>query len=166
MFGYASRILSRTERNYDVTRRELLTVIYGLKTYRQHLLGPQLIIRRDHSALQSLRRTAEPIRQQDCWQTFIEQFSFVIMHRPGTRHRNADTSSRRLFVEGDDSGGQDRVQCAKTKVGKNEQSTQNLSQASAGEAMSELRQQDSDIGPILRLRSQQINQRQYDEILS
>jgi len=33
VLGHASRILSRTERNYDVTRRELLAVVYGLKTY-------------------------------------------------------------------------------------------------------------------------------------
>ena len=94
VLGYASRILSRTERNYDVTRRELLAVVYGLKTYRQYLLGRQFVIRTDHSALQSLRRTAEPIGQQARWQTFIEQFSFVIMHRPGTRHRNADAFDR------------------------------------------------------------------------
>jgi len=36
VLGYASRILSRTERNYDVTRQELLAVVYGLKAYRQH----------------------------------------------------------------------------------------------------------------------------------
>ena len=82
------------------------------------------------------------------------------------RHRNADALYRRLFVEENDSDRQDRVQCAKSKVNRNQQSTQNLSQASAGEAMSELRQQYSDICPILRLRSQQINQRQYEEILS
>jgi len=34
VLGYASRILSRTERNYDFTRRELLAVVCELKTYR------------------------------------------------------------------------------------------------------------------------------------
>ena len=61
---------------------------------------------------------------------------------------------------------QDRVQCAKSKASKNQQSTQKLSQASAGEAMSKLQQQDSDIGPILRLRIQQINQPRPKEVLS
>jgi len=51
-------------------------------------------------------------------------------------------------------------------VSKNQQSTQNLSQTSAGEAMSELQQKDSDIGPILRLRIQQINQPQPEEVIS
>ena len=53
------------------------------------------MIRTDHSALQSLRRTPEPIGQQARWQAFIEQFNFTIVHRPGTRHRNADAVSRR-----------------------------------------------------------------------
>jgi len=131
-----------------------LAVVYGLKTYRQYLFGRQFIIRTDHPALQSLRRTAEPIGEQARWQTFIEQFSFVIMHRPGTRHRNADPLSRRPFVEEDDGHGQDRVQCEKSKLNKNEQTTQNLSQTSAGEAMLEFPQQDSDIGRIVRLRIQ------------
>jgi len=95
VLAYASRTLSQTERKYDVTRRELLVVVYGLKTYRQYLLGRHFVIRTDHSALQSLRRTTEPIGQQARWQTFIQQFNFVIMHRPGTKDRNADALSRR-----------------------------------------------------------------------
>ena len=33
VLAYASRTLSKPERNYDVTRRELLAVVFGLKTY-------------------------------------------------------------------------------------------------------------------------------------
>ena len=88
------------------------------------------------------------------------------MHRPGTRHKNADALSRRPFVEGDNSDRLDRVQCAKSKVSRNQQSAQNLSQTSAGEAMSKLQQQDSDIRPILRLRIQQTNQPLPEEVLS
>ena len=44
VIAYASRTLSRPERNYDVTRRELLAVVYGLKAYRQYLLGREFVI--------------------------------------------------------------------------------------------------------------------------
>ena len=53
VLDYASRTLSKAERNYDVTRRELLAVlavVFGLKTYRQYQLGQQFAIRTDHSA--------------------------------------------------------------------------------------------------------------------
>jgi len=93
VLAYALRTLSKPERNYDVTRRELLAVVFGLKIYR-HLLVRQFVIRTDHSALQSLRRTPEPIGQQARWQAFIEQ-----IHCSGTRHQNADALSRRPFVD-------------------------------------------------------------------
>jgi len=39
VIGYASRTLTPAEARYCITRRELLGVIFGLKKYRQHLLG-------------------------------------------------------------------------------------------------------------------------------
>jgi len=57
VIAYASRALFRHERNYDVTRRELLAIVYGLKAYKQYLLGRHFVIRTDHAALQWLRKT-------------------------------------------------------------------------------------------------------------
>ena len=37
VIAYASRTLSPLEQQYCVTRKELLTVVYGLKTFRQYL---------------------------------------------------------------------------------------------------------------------------------
>ena len=63
MIAYASRALSKAERNYDVTGREVLAVVNGLKTYKQYLLGRRFVIRTDHAALQWLRRAAESMAQ-------------------------------------------------------------------------------------------------------
>ena len=95
VIAYASRTLSRPERNYDVTRRELLAIVNGLKTFKQYLLGRHFVVRTDHAALQWLRKTPEPMGQQARWLTFIEQFHFEIQHRIGTKHGNADSLSRR-----------------------------------------------------------------------
>ena len=43
--GYASRALSPAEARYCITHRELLGVVFGLKKYRQHLLGRPIIVR-------------------------------------------------------------------------------------------------------------------------
>jgi len=59
VIAYASRAQSRPERNYDVTRRELLAVVYGLRTYKQYLMGRPFVVRTDHAALQCLRWTPE-----------------------------------------------------------------------------------------------------------
>jgi len=93
VIAYASRTLSRPERNYDVTKRELLAIVNGLKTFKQYLLGRHFVVRTDHAALQWLRKTPEPMGQQARWLTFIEQFNFEIQHRIGTKHGNADSLS-------------------------------------------------------------------------
>jgi len=59
VIAYASRVLSPAERNYCTTRRELLALVYGLKQFRQFLLGRRFVLRVDHSALVYLRRTPE-----------------------------------------------------------------------------------------------------------
>ena len=60
VLAYASRVLSSPEKNYDVTRKELLTVVYGLKQFKQYLMGRRFIIRTDHAALQWLRKPQNP----------------------------------------------------------------------------------------------------------
>jgi len=45
VIGYASRTLSPSEARYCITRRELLRVVFGLKKFRQYLLGPEIIVR-------------------------------------------------------------------------------------------------------------------------
>ena len=95
VIAYASRKLSRPEFNYCVTRKELLAVVYYVKAFRMYLLGRPFLIRTDHSALQWLRKTPEPIGQQARWCEILEEFQFEIQHRPGRSHTNADAMSRR-----------------------------------------------------------------------
>jgi len=64
VIAYASRSLGKPERNYCVTRKELLAIVCYTRTFRQYLVGKQFVIRMDHSALQWLRSTPEPIGQQ------------------------------------------------------------------------------------------------------
>jgi len=95
VIAYVSQTLSAPERKYETTRKELLTVVYGLKRFRQYLLGRHFAIRTDHPALSWLRHTPEPMPQLARWLTFIEQFNYEVVHRPRTKHANADGLSRR-----------------------------------------------------------------------
>lgn len=67
MIAYGSRLLSTAERNYFVTRKELLAMVYFSKLYRQYLLGRPFILTTYHVALQWLQRTPKPIGQQGRW---------------------------------------------------------------------------------------------------
>ena len=95
VIAYASRRLDRRERNYCITQKELLAVVYFVRYFRQYLLGHQFKIRTDHPALTWLRRTPKPIGQQARWLEILEEFEFSIEHRAGNRHGNADAMSRR-----------------------------------------------------------------------
>ena len=95
MIAYAIRRLSSAERNYCVTRRELLAVVSFVKHFRRYVLGRRVIVRNDHAALQWLRRTPEPIGQQARWLEQLEEYEFEVVHRAGAQHGNADAMSRR-----------------------------------------------------------------------
>lgn len=64
VIAYASRALDRRERNYCVTRKELLAVVHFLKLFKQYLLGRHFHTRTDHAPLAWLKRTPDPIGQQ------------------------------------------------------------------------------------------------------
>ena len=52
--AYGSRTLSKAERKYCVTRKELLAVVTFTKHFRPYLLGRHFTLRTDHSSLQWL----------------------------------------------------------------------------------------------------------------
>ena len=91
---FGSRTLSKSERQYSVTRKELLSVVYFMKRYRHYLLGRRFLVRTDHSALRSLMKTKDPEGQTARWLETLASFNFEIQHRPGKRHTNADALSR------------------------------------------------------------------------
>ena len=93
VIAYASRLYSKAERNYCVTRRELLAEVYFCRHFRQYLLGRNFLIRTDHS-FTWLRLTPDPVGQQSRWLKQLEEYSFVVQHRKGKKHENADAMSR------------------------------------------------------------------------
>ena len=117
------------------------------------------------------------LKQNDCVCDFRnerisvmgQQFSFWIVHRPGTRHRNADALSRRP-VDDDSSSDEEPRQCktvaSRTEAVREQSNTKPRVQAPAGESLADLQRQDPDIGPILRLRLQQSNQPRPETVIS
>jgi hypothetical protein len=99
VLGYASRALSRRERNYCVTRRELLSVVTFVKTFRPYLYGKKFVIRTDHASLQWLKNFKEPEGQLARWLERLQEYKFDIVHRPGKKHGNADGLSRQRCAQ-------------------------------------------------------------------
>ena len=93
--AYFSQKLNKAERNYCVTRRELLAVVLSARHFKYYLCGRPFTVRTDHSALQWLMTFKEPEGQVARWLEELQEYDFKIEHRPGARHSNADALSRR-----------------------------------------------------------------------
>lgn len=100
VIAYGSKALSREERNYCVTRRELLAVVHFIEAYRYYLYGKEFVVRTDHSSLRWMLQQREPRDQLARWIQRLSPFRFVIQHRPGKKHGNADAMSRKCFRGG------------------------------------------------------------------
>ena len=95
VIAYGSRVLSKPERNYCVTRKELLAIVVFLKKFRQYLYGRRFIVRSDHGSLRWLMNFKDPQGQLSRWLQVISEYDLTIVHRPGRSQRNADSLSRR-----------------------------------------------------------------------
>ena len=94
VIAYASRTLSKPERKYCVTRKELLSVVTFIRHFRPFLLGQKFTLRTDHGSLIWLSKFKQPEGQLARWIEKLQEYNFDIIHRPGNRHSNADSLSR------------------------------------------------------------------------
>jgi len=81
---------TKAEKNYCVTRRELLAVVESLKIFYHYLYGRRFQIRIDHISLRWL------ISFRDL---NLQHYNFEIKHQAGKVHKNADVLSRRPCAE-------------------------------------------------------------------
>lgn len=92
--AFASRTLTKTQRRYCTTRRELLAIVSFVRHFRHYLLGRKFLVRTDHSSLRWIMSFREPTDQLARWIEILSQFDFDIEHRAGRNHGNADAMSR------------------------------------------------------------------------
>ena len=91
---YSSRTLTKAERKYSATRKEMLALVWAIQNFRPYLVGKDFKIRTDHNALRWLFNFKEPEGQIARWIERLAEFTFTIEHRPGQQHTNADSLSR------------------------------------------------------------------------
>ncbi|CAB4020114.1 Retrovirus-related Pol poly from transposon, partial [Paramuricea clavata] len=75
-------------------QKRLLALIWGLENFAPYLVGKQFIARTDHSALRWIKNLKQPKGQVALWIKRLSIFDFVVEHRPGRNHGNADGMSR------------------------------------------------------------------------
>ena len=92
---YLSRSLSKAERNYGVTKLELLGILWALEVCRPYLQGAKFTVETDHKALQWVKSTKKNEGQMARWALRMQEFlPFDIVHKKGVQNTNADALSR------------------------------------------------------------------------
>ncbi|UYV72285.1 K02A2.6-like, partial [Cordylochernes scorpioides] len=95
VIAYFSKTLSKPERNYCVTRRELLAIVKSIEHFHHYLYGQKFLLRTDHAALRWLLNFKSPEGQLARWIQRLQEYDMEIQHRKGKSHGNADALSRR-----------------------------------------------------------------------
>ena len=91
---YASKTLNEAQRNYTTTKKELLAVVYALDKFCAYLLGAEIIIFTDHSALKFLLTKQNAKARLIRWVLLLQEFNLQIRDKKGVENVVADHLSR------------------------------------------------------------------------
>jgi transposase InsO family protein len=92
--AYASKKLTRPQKNYSATELECLAVVEGIKYFRCYLYGRRFTVVTDHRPLKWLMNLKDSNSRLARWSLMLSTYDFEIVHRPGRKHGNADALSR------------------------------------------------------------------------
>ncbi|SAM02503.1 hypothetical protein [Absidia glauca] len=105
--GFFARSLSKSERNYNTTKRELLAVVFALNKFHKYLWGNHFTLFTDHKALVYIhtQKYANPMMIN--WYDTLLQYNFTVAHIPGMTNILPDALSRLFPVEKELAGDDD-----------------------------------------------------------
>lgn len=95
---YLSRSLTRTERNFSTTEKELLAIIFAIEKLRPYLMGTKFTVVTDHYSLKWLYNIKDPTGRLARWCVRLQQYDFEVVHRKGKDNVVADALSRSVPI--------------------------------------------------------------------
>ena len=95
--SYASRALSRSERNYGITELETLAVVWAISHFCHFLFEKLVTVFTDHTAVKAVLETPNPSGKHACWWNKVYGCGVRevrIIYRAGKENKNTDALSR------------------------------------------------------------------------
>ncbi|GFX37836.1 retrovirus-related Pol polyprotein from transposon 412 [Trichonephila clavipes] len=99
VIAYFSKCLSKPERSYCVTRKELLAIEKAVEHFHPYLYNRRFLLRTNHASLTWLLNFKNPEGQIARWIQRLQEYDVEIRHRKGSAESNGDVPSRRPFPE-------------------------------------------------------------------
>ena len=97
VIAYASRTLSKTERNYSTGEKEALACMWACEKWHLYLFGRKFTLRTDHSSLTTLlcrgNKGQRPLRISR-WYARLLNYDFEVQYVRGSQYRIPDALSR------------------------------------------------------------------------
>ena len=97
LVAFISKLLSDTERNYEIHDKKMLAVVRCLEAWRHFLEGTvvKFEIWTDHKNLKYFIKAQKLNQRQARWTLYLSRFDFTLKHIPGSKMGKVDSLSRR-----------------------------------------------------------------------
>lgn len=92
--AYASRTLTKAEKNYGISELEALGVVRSLGYMRHLIYGRPVNIVTDHAAICYLKTVKNPTGRLARWAIKLSEYDYSIVYKSGKTHCDADALSR------------------------------------------------------------------------
>ena len=107
--AYASHKLTKAEKNYAQTQKEVLGIVFGVQKFKQYLLGKKFKLQTDHKPLLSIFHPQKGIPEVAAsrlqrWAITLSAYDYEVQYKPSAQHGNANALSR-LPLESEDGAG-------------------------------------------------------------
>ncbi|CAG2257086.1 Transmembrane protein 41A-A,Transmembrane protein 41A-B,Transmembrane protein 41A [Mytilus edulis] len=91
------RGLRDQEKRWHINHKEGLALIEAIKTFKPYIVNNQFTVYTDSITVRWLNNSKDATGRLGRWSLFLQQYTFNIVHRPGTQNQNADALSRRDY---------------------------------------------------------------------
>ena len=122
-----SRVLSKHEKNYSTTERELLAIVYSVLKFRYYLVGAEFDIITDHKSLTFLLTSPFNNARLTRWILCLQEYAFRIEYCKGKDNLVADFFSRHGLGHNDTASPDYLIwRCCSSSPDEGEQSSQSI----------------------------------------
>ncbi|KZR99635.1 Uncharacterized protein APZ42_004425 [Daphnia magna] len=96
---FVSRVLNKSERNYTITKKECLAIVWDIKKFRPSIWGTKIVVKTDHHVLCWLMTKQELSGRLERWSLSLQEYDISIQYKKGSLHEDVDALSRYSIQE-------------------------------------------------------------------